>query len=163
MKIKNQSITPLLEVRHFTESDYKSMLAKQDIPAGVVLSEFGYSELLKHPSRYTVQTGMNKHITLSPSYLRYVNHSCDPNVVFDLERMVLRTIRSIQKGEEIVFFYPSTEWAMTEAFDCLCKSEQCLKRIQGAAFLKEEQLENYHLSRHIKAKLAQREEMLAMV
>ena len=157
---KDQSVTPFFQVRHYTESDYKSMFATQDLPADTILMEYGYREILRHPSRYSVQTSMNRHIHLAPEYLQYINHSCNPNVFFDLQTMTLRTLRPIQKGEEVAFFYPSTEWAMTEAFDCLCNSEQCLGRIQGAAFLGEEILETHQLSIHIKTKLSEREAML---
>ncbi len=156
MNSKNQQVTPFFEVRHFTEENYKSMFVTQDMEANTVLMAFSYKKILPQATRYTVQMGKNKHIHLDPEYLQYINHSCNPNVFFDLETMTLRTLRPIQKGEEMAFFYPSTEWAMTEAFDCMCGSEKCLKRIQGAAFLEEEVLEKYRLSPHIEAKLSER-------
>lgn len=100
-------------------------------------------------NRYTLQVGLSKHLLLEPELLRYVNHSCDPNVVFDVLRMTLRAIRPIAAGEEIVYFYPSTEWDMAEPFVCTCGAACCLKRIQGAAHLPAGVLERYELQPHI--------------
>ena len=54
-----------------------------------------------------------------------VNHSCDPNVAFDVSsgdksNWRLKALKNISKGESLEFFYPSTEWSMTQPFDCLC-------------------------------------------
>jgi hypothetical protein len=65
-----------------------------------------------------------------------VNHSCTPNVAFDLSHprtsediensqypteWNLRTLsRPIAKGETLTFFYPSTEWDMGAPFTCAC-------------------------------------------
>lgn len=27
----------------------------------------------------------------------------------------------LKEGDELTFFYPSTEWSMAQPFDCLCK------------------------------------------
>jgi hypothetical protein len=67
-----------------------------------------------------------------------VNHSCSPNVAFDLshprsstdieqERYPaewnLRTLsRPVAKGETLTFFYPSTEWDMGAPFTCNCEA-----------------------------------------
>ena len=63
--------------------------------------------------------------------------------------MELKTLRAIKVGEELNFFYPSTEWKMTEAFDCLCGSSECLGQIQGAAYLTYDNLTKYRLSKYI--------------
>ena len=90
---------------------------------------------------------------LTPEFLQYINHSCSPNVFFDTKNMVVIALRKIEIGEEFSFFYPSTEWSMDRGFDCLCKSENCLKYIQGAAHLPPEILAEYQLSEYIEEKL----------
>ena len=67
--------------------------------------------------------------------------------------MVITALRKIKKGEELTFFYPSTEWSMDRGFDCLCQSENCLGKIQGAAHLPIEVLKKYKLSQYIQQKL----------
>ena len=67
--------------------------------------------------------------------------------------MVIVCLKKIEIAEAMTFFYPSTEWSMTQSFDCLCKSAICLGKIQGAAHLPSDILENYQLSDHIAKKL----------
>lgn len=47
--------------------------------------------------------------------------------------------RDIAEGEEIMFNYCSTEYAMDEAFDCLCGAAGCYGKVQGFKFLTWEQ------------------------
>ncbi len=146
--LKHQ-VTPSLEVRENTQTNYSSMFATEDLKAHTILSKFGYETKLTVPSRFSVQINESEHITLKPKYLQYINHSCEPNVFFDTQKMELITLRSIKAEDELAFFYPSTEWKMTEVFDCSCGNEHCLERIQGATFLTPEQLKKYRFSKHI--------------
>lgn len=119
-----------------------------------VICHFSFAEILPKPNRYTVQTGENKHIILSPLYLEYVNHSCEPNCYFDTTKFQFICLRDIHRGEEFTFFYPSTEWDMEEPFDCQCQTKSCLGEIQGARYLPEESIKHYRFSDFITAKLA---------
>ena len=106
----------------------------------------------------TVQTGEDKHITLQPEFLQYINHSCYPNVFFDTTAMQLVALKEIQPGDELMFFYPSTEWDMSQPFDCFCGTTQCLHRIQGAAYLSDEEAKGYRLTDFINEKFQTRKE-----
>ncbi|KAF8329787.1 uncharacterized protein EI90DRAFT_3062017 [Cantharellus anzutake] len=103
----------------------------------------------------TIQYGKNQHIRLN-SDLVYVNHSCDPNIAFDLssanrEDWYSRALKTISKGDALSFFYPSTEWEMDQPFECWCGSGACLGQIKGAAFLPREELETRgYVSPHIR-------------
>lgn len=69
---------------------------------------------------------------LECTYSYTVNHSCNPNVAFDLSSTYspdsdegstwcLKSLsRPIKAGEPLTFFYPSTEWDMDRGFDCAC-------------------------------------------
>jgi len=70
--------------------------------------------------------------------------------------MELIALKEIQPGDELVFFYPSTEWEMDQPFDCFCGTRQCLHRIQGAAHLSEEDVNKYRLTNFIQQKLQTR-------
>lgn len=62
------------------------------------------------PKRYSsVQISKTDHIELN-SDLLYLNHSCSPNTYLDVKDLCLRAIKPIQVGDELTFFYPSTEW-----------------------------------------------------
>lgn len=85
-----------------------------------------------------------------------MNHSCEPNVSFDVERFALVSLRRIEPGEELRCFYPSTEWELSEPFLCRCGSARCVGEVRGAAALPAERLEPYALAPHIQRKLARR-------
>lgn len=145
---KIQQVTPFLEVRQ-QSADYKSLFAAQDLETNTIIANFSFEKKIAKPDRYSVQVNETEHIILSPTYLQYINHSCSPNVFFDTTTMELKTLKTIKVGEELAFFYPSTEWKMTEAFNCICDSSACLGEIQGAAYLTYDNLKKYRLSRYI--------------
>jgi hypothetical protein len=76
------------------------------------------------PNRFTVQIAKDRHTHVGK--LAALNHSCDPNVVLDTEHMLMIARRDIEKGEELSFFYPATEWEMQAPFICLCGSANCI-------------------------------------
>lgn len=124
----------------------RSLHAAAFFDAGDTICEFAAEKTLPEATYLTVQTGVEKHITLWPDFLQFVNHSCDPNVFFDTSRMLLTALKKIEPGDEFTFFYPSTEWSMAQPFDCFCGSAQCLHHIQGAAYLTKEQASRYRLT-----------------
>ncbi|MEO8172833.1 MAG: SET domain-containing protein-lysine N-methyltransferase [Sediminibacterium sp.] len=134
----------------------KSLHAAAFFDAGDMISEFTADKILEDPTYLTVQTGENKHITLLPEFLQYINHSCEPNVFFDTTGMQLLALKEIQPGDELMFFYPSSEWNMTQAFDCFCGTAKCLHRIQGAAHLTKEEATRYKLTGFIQQQLLKR-------
>ncbi len=134
----------------------KSLHAAAFFDAGDMISEFSADKILETPTYLTVQTGENKHITLMPEFLQYINHSCEPNVFFDTTGMRVIALKEIQPGDELMFFYPSSEWAMTQAFDCFCGTAKCLHRIQGASHLTDEEAARYKLTDFIQEQLLNR-------
>ncbi|CCO29989.1 hypothetical protein RSOLAG1IB_06370 [Rhizoctonia solani AG-1 IB] len=95
----------------------------------------------------TVQCGPgpNDHLELN-SVLVYANHSCSPNVIVDVgasdsNKWHFRALKDISPGDDITFFYPSTEWDMMQAFDCKCQEKNCLGNIQGSKYLTYEEVE----------------------
>ncbi len=139
----------IVEVHEHPETNYISLFATTDIEPQMVISRFGFEKIVAEPSSHTLQVGLNQHIILKPEFLQYTNHSCDPNSFFDIKGMELIALKPIMRGEEVTFFYPSTEWRMQEVFDCNCGNENCLKRIQGGAFLNYDSLIHYKLSDYI--------------
>lgn len=111
-----------------------------------VLTNFEAAEILAEPNYLTVQIGTDRHITLLPSFLQYINHSCEPNVFFDTTAMQLICLKPIAAGDELCFFYPSSEWAMAQAFVCHCDTASCLELISGAANLSKEVINRYRVT-----------------
>ena len=72
-----------------------------------------------------------------------------------MSRMEVRVVDDgpIKKGGLMTFFYPSTEWDMSQPFDCNCGSEKCLGKINGAKNMKRDDLKRYWLNPHIEEML----------
>ena len=134
-------------------SGVKALLSNQKIVERQVIAPFYARATFQQPTYLTLQVNEGEHILLGPEFLQYTNHSCDPNAFFDTTEMQLIALREIKPNEEITFFYPSTEWKMDQAFECLCGSPQCLKIIQGAYKLTKEQQDTYKLNNFIHHKI----------
>ena len=131
----------------------KALISTAAYVPGVNICSFNTGEKLTHPTYLTVQIEANKHITLQPDFLQYINHSCSPNAFFDTTHFVLVCIKEIKQGDEISFFYPSAEWDMEQPFACRCQAANCHKYIQGAAHLSIDVLKQYELTAFISQQL----------
>jgi hypothetical protein len=124
--------------------------------AGDRLTPFTALRVHDAPSRMTVQVSGTEHIELAPAWLAFTNHSCDPNTRFDPDVWHLVAERDIAPGDELTFFYPSTEWDMATPFDCHCGASSCIGRVDGASRVPAERLGGRWLARHIRDRLASR-------
>ncbi|KAG8719028.1 hypothetical protein FRC08_003830 [Ceratobasidium sp. 394] len=122
------------------------LICLQPFKAGKIITRLTGTTKTKK-SWSTVQHGAepDAHIELN-SVLVYINHSCSPNAAFDLTssnkaEWNFRALRDIHPGEELSFFYPSTEWDMDQGFLCKCGAQNCLGYINGAKYLSRTQLE----------------------
>jgi len=141
------------EVLRNITTGQQQLSSLQAYQPGDILCSFHAGETVEQPTYLTVQTGIDRHITLRPEFLQYINHSCDPNVFFDTTSFQLVCLRPIEAGEEFTFFYPSTEWEMIQPFVCQCNSANCLQLIQGASYLSTETLDKYRLTDFIQQQL----------
>ncbi|OAQ36135.1 hypothetical protein K457DRAFT_132112 [Linnemannia elongata AG-77] len=140
----------------YAEGDYNSKLiackayAKGEIICPVEGTTPG-------PKRYTsVQTGKDSHIELN-SDLVFMNHSCNPTVSLDTDSMIVVAVVDLKEGDNLTFFYPSSEWEMDQPFPCWCGADQCVKNIQGAKFLSQETMNRYFRTKHIQDLLTERD------
>ncbi|KAI1781184.1 hypothetical protein F4818DRAFT_32097 [Hypoxylon cercidicola] len=109
------------------------------------------------PTYATVQCGRNEHLNLN-SDLLYINHSCEPTLIFDTANLnIIAGPTGLRPGEELTFFYPSTEWDMAQPFDCLCGKPACRGRISGAKDMTKSQLDGLWLNGHIHELLVERD------
>src|SRR5512134_973385 len=131
-----------------TENKFRSLITKQAYTKGEVICEIPSDNVVNKATRFTVQIGRNEHTDVGK--LAALNHSCDPNVILDTENMLMVALRDVSKGEELSFFYPSTEWEMDAPFICLCGASNCIHVVAGARFLPLSTLENHFLNRHIR-------------
>jgi hypothetical protein len=131
-----------------TENKFRTLVTKQSHKKGEVICVMPSENIVDKPTRFTVQIAKDKHTHVGK--LAALNHSCDPNVILDTERMLMIARRDIEKGEELSFFYPSTEWEMQAPFICLCGSSNCIHVVAGARFLPLSTLEAHYLSKHVR-------------
>ena len=122
------------------------VFAKRALPAQSLLSAMQYGPSRSQPWTHSIQIGLHEHAEPLPPYLRYLNHSCDPNLYVDVREKQVETLRPIRAGDELTFFYPATEWRMQSPFTCACGSELCIGEIRGAAELPAAVLRRYRLS-----------------
>ena len=143
-------------VRQNIVDNQKAFIARLSYKPGDVIAEFSAAQTFAEPTYLTVQVGVGKHIMLHPEHLQYINHSCDPNVFFDTHAMQIVALKPIAEGDEMTFFYPSTEWDMAQPFTCFCGCSNCLGEIKGAAHIRPDILNRYKLTRFIQQQLHDR-------
>ncbi len=105
------------------------------------------NEIFSVPNFRTVQVRDDVHILLDSEF-EYMNHSCNPSVKIVITdslsddkksgfiKIDYIALKDLHKNDELAFFYPSTEWAMDEPFNCWCGDSKCCKEIKGAKYLK---------------------------
>lgn len=130
----------------FKSGNYRSaLIASKGFEAGEVIAHLtGLTKGLRSYATLQCGRGSDDHVFLN-SDLLYVNHSCDPNITFNLSspdqsKWHVYALKRIAIGEPLTCFYPSTEWMMDQPFDCMCGAPSCLRRIEGAAILSREEL-----------------------
>jgi len=131
-----------------TENKFRSLVTKCAYAKGEMICEIPTEKVVNKANRFTVQIGRDKHTDVGK--LAALNHSCAPNVILDTERLLMYACRDIEKGEELSFFYPATEWEMDAPFICLCGASNCIHVVAGARFLPLSTLEHHYLNRHIR-------------
>ncbi|PNS15775.1 Histone-lysine N-methyltransferase, H3 lysine-4 specific [Sphaceloma murrayae] len=126
------------------------------LPAGSVFTKITTSTPAPVKRWSTVQTSESTHIELN-SALLYMNHSCDPSLEINVKSMEIRVARGkdLKQGDELSFFYPSTEWAFDNPFKCLCGSKGCLGEVKGAKYISKQDLDRWFVNDHILALKAQ--------
>lgn len=140
-----------LEVIVNAEAFTSKSVSRVTLPPFAVFEKFSFPPCTPAdtPTYATVQTGKDSHLNLN-SDLLYINHSCEPTLIFDVGNFnVLVGPKGIKPGDELSFFYPSTEWFMAQPFDCLCGTPSCRGRISGARDMTDEQLKGVWLNGHI--------------
>jgi hypothetical protein len=143
------------ERRQKISNGQNALFTLRSYEPGEVIADFSAGTISAEPTYLTVQVGIDKHITLQPEFLQYINHGCDPNVFFNTTTMQLVALKSLKADEEMMFFYPSTEWRMTQSFDCYCGSPKCIGKV-GAFYLSQELQSQYRFTDFIQQQLVKK-------
>jgi len=93
------------------------------------------------------------------SALLYMNHSCAPSLEVDVKDMVVRVSRhrDLKQGDELTFFYPSTEWDFAGPFECLCAEKGCVGSVRGAKHITGQEKGKWWFNEHIKEMMRERD------
>lgn len=126
------------------------LITTTPLAAGAVIYQISDFRAVSRPTYQTIQVGHAEHIE-ELGVLAYLNHSCRPNTHVDTTAYTVTALRNIAAGEELNFFYPSTEWEMDRPFVCLCGAPQCVRLVAGAKYLSVDTLARYSINRHIRA------------
>lgn len=141
----------LLRVERGVGAFSSRAVSETSLPAGSLFATMAAATPEPTRSYTTVQSGKSSDIELN-SDLVFCNHSCDPSLEFDMARQEVRVVpgRDLKKGDDLTFFYPSTEWDMAQPFACNCGSQACVGTVRGARYLESSILQRYWLNEHIK-------------
>ncbi|KAG2194721.1 hypothetical protein INT47_012092 [Mucor saturninus] len=139
------------------ESFTSKLVAERDFAKDAVIVDL--TGLTPGPKRYSsVQISATDHVELN-SDLLYLNHSCDPSTYLNIAQRAIVALKDIKQGDELDFFYPSTEWDMAQAFDCWCGSAKCIGKVNGASHLSSDVLKQFTISEHITQLLKERDQI----
>lgn len=111
------------------------LVSTKYLPSGTIVQKFKgkISSLDKIPEseiRYSILISKGNWMIIETNS-KYINHSCNPNCIID-ENLQVRTIREVNKGEELTICYNIVYenedpgfWDPRWTFKCQCKSENC--------------------------------------
>lgn len=95
-------------------------------PTDVVLHVQG--PILPEPNYQTIRVGPGQHL-LDENGGTFINHSCDPSLVFQPKFRRFVAARDLWAGDQLTFDYTVTEDVLDRPFDCSCGSPKCRGRI----------------------------------
>lgn len=151
-----EATDPAFQIVMDPESQERCVRTRQPFAPGDVLATFAAKHTHPEPARLTVQVDDGQHIELDPSWLRFLEHACAPNVALDVVNGCVIAVRPIAVGEVLAYFYPSTEWEMAAPFVCRCGAPECLGVVTGAARIASERphvLARHWLAPHVARRL----------
>lgn len=148
--LKRLELPQKIEIVSGGIQSHACIIAHSDFAIGDVIYVTDDVMFFDKQTYQTIQVSPDVH--LLDIVLAHLNHSCDPNTYIDCstESPKLIAHKAITKGDELTFFYPSTELHMVQPFQCLCGSEHCIGLITGSTELSAESLMVHRLNDHVK-------------
>jgi hypothetical protein len=102
-------------------------------------------QVSSEPCSHSVQTDWDRHVIMDlPA--RYINHSCDASVGIranDFGAFDFFALRRIDKGQELLWDYETSEYKISSAFRCTCGASNCRGVLKGYEFHEETVRERY--------------------
>jgi len=120
----------------------KGLRSKKAVKKGKIILKFNDGIRIRPnsiASKTAIQIDEDTFLDSSPKQIRdFLNHSCDPTVKIDFDKMACIAIKNIHKGDEITFNYSTTEYDLKikrEEFKCFCGSKNCIGIVKGFKYL----------------------------
>ena len=86
--------------------------------------------LLPYRNQHTRQLAPGIHV-YDPHFSGLLEHSCGPNVFFDMSELWLWALKDIQKGDHLTMDFATTEDKLLRQFACCCGCFECREWICG--------------------------------
>ncbi len=150
--ITSKTITEISLCKPSTSVRGASLVASRFIKTDELVLSFLNLMPQKERTYQTIEIGMGWHV-VEDEILAKLNHSCDPNIKIDTVRRECIARRDIREGEELSFFYPTTETEMISPFLCKCGSDFCIGYVDGATKIPDAFLSRYELSPHVQREI----------
>src|SRR5688572_16512633 len=138
----------MLRVDHTGSGRGERLITTEPLAAGQLVQEIAQYTVESRPTFQSIQVGPDVHLD-NIGLWAYLNHSCRPSVIVDAAARAVFAARPIAAGEELTFFYPSTEWDMERPFACLCGAPECIREVAGAKYLPDAVLACYFINAFI--------------
>jgi SET domain-containing protein len=123
------------KIRVIDQRGRKGLFAVAAIAAGEMLIDLRGEELLRAPTRESLQVGEHNHVVGRMGTVGCLNHACEPNARLAAEGDSIIALYDVAPAEEITVNYLATEYDMHEDFLCECGSPVCFGRIHGFRYL----------------------------
>ncbi|KAJ5493480.1 hypothetical protein N7539_002226 [Penicillium diatomitis] len=168
--LEQNELQDLMEYKRTPEGQL-STVSRVNAPRGSHLCYVRTQISVPESTWSSFQTSKSSHAEFN-SALVYMNHSCAPTVELEVfapdsrgeypngvsgELRVVQD-RDLRVGDELTWFYPSTEFISPRPFECLCGAgkELCIGTQRGSNFLSEEVLSRYFINNHVRELRAQK-------
>ena len=129
----------------FTDEDIEAGEIIHPITGQIVFFEIkDKNDSLSHPN--WIGMGPNQRIDPVDTPMRYINHSCEPNVgaISDSEEnMSIVAMKPLKKGDELTLDYSIIEGDPGWEMKCECGSSNCRKIISSVTSIPKDQYEKY--------------------
>lgn len=109
------------------------LIALTDFMQGEIVFKFT-GKILPYQTLFTLQIRPGVYIE-DPYVMGKVLHSCDPNMLCDMENLVFRARKPIHAGEYLFMDYDTTEDVLFRSFHCSCGAPGCRGEVRGGNFL----------------------------
>lgn len=117
------------EVKQIDEKIGKAVICYKEFFIGDLVAEIT-GDIIHEIAQHTLQITSEQHL-YDIWFSGYFAHSCDPNVVLDMKRGKVFSIRHISPGDLLYMDYYQTEDHLFKSFPCTCGSKICRGLVKG--------------------------------